>query len=179
MSEVSDKRRLRARAESGLEETPQRHAQRWELLAVGDHDLDEAAHYSRYAFAAYGYLLYIWSQPQYKCVLPCGVLRFGAGGFAALLVHLAKKGKAASGSAFPGLCANETSLQAASLEIAVVIGSPIWHLSFQRPSLSGTSCWTNQCECETRETSETSALGLSLVHHPAYSFLRCHRQLEV
>jgi hypothetical protein len=33
---------------------------------VSDHDVDEAAHYCRYAFAAYGYLLYIWAQPQYK-----------------------------------------------------------------------------------------------------------------
>ena len=41
-------------------------AQRWAFDAVSDHDLDEAAHYCRYAFAAYGYLLYIWAQPQYK-----------------------------------------------------------------------------------------------------------------
>ena len=44
----------------------EKHARHWDLDPVSDHDLDEAAHYCRYAFAAYGYLLYIWSQPQYK-----------------------------------------------------------------------------------------------------------------
>jgi hypothetical protein len=33
---------------------------------VSDEDLQEAAHYAKYAFAAYGYLLYIWSKPQHK-----------------------------------------------------------------------------------------------------------------
>ena len=33
---------------------------------VSDEDVEEAAHYVRYAFAAYGFLLYIWSQPQYR-----------------------------------------------------------------------------------------------------------------
>ena len=33
---------------------------------VSDDDLQEAAHYAKYAFAAYGYMLYIWSKPQYK-----------------------------------------------------------------------------------------------------------------
>lgn len=49
-----------------MENISERHAQRWAFDAVSDHDLDEAAHYCRYAFAAYGYLLYIWAQPQYK-----------------------------------------------------------------------------------------------------------------
>lgn len=31
---------------------------------VDDHDLGEAAHFCRFAFAAYGYMLYIWSRPQ-------------------------------------------------------------------------------------------------------------------
>jgi len=33
---------------------------------VSDEDLQEAAQYAKYAFAAYGYMLYIWSKPQYK-----------------------------------------------------------------------------------------------------------------
>ena len=33
---------------------------------VSDEDLREAAYYAKYAFAAYGYMLYIWSKPQYK-----------------------------------------------------------------------------------------------------------------
>ena len=33
---------------------------------VSDDDLREAAYYAKYAFAAYGYMLYIWSKPQYK-----------------------------------------------------------------------------------------------------------------
>ena len=33
---------------------------------VSDADVTEAAHYCKYAFAAYGYMLYIWSKPQYK-----------------------------------------------------------------------------------------------------------------
>lgn len=37
------------------------------LEQVSDVDIQEAAHYSKYAFAAYGYMLYIWSKPQYKC----------------------------------------------------------------------------------------------------------------
>ena len=56
-----------------LEEFASRHSEHWALDAVSDHDLDETAHYCRYAFAAYGYLLYIWSQPQYKCG-PCCLL---------------------------------------------------------------------------------------------------------
>ena len=40
------------------------------MEAVLPDDLAEAAHYSTYAFAAYGYMLYIWSKPQYKCG-PC------------------------------------------------------------------------------------------------------------
>ena len=38
------------------------------LEQVSDPDIQEAAHYSKYAFAAYGYMLFIWSKPQYKCV---------------------------------------------------------------------------------------------------------------
>ena len=34
---------------------------------VSDADLDEAAHFSKFAFAAYGYMLYVWSKPQWKC----------------------------------------------------------------------------------------------------------------
>jgi hypothetical protein len=37
--------------------------------AVSDEDLMEAAHFSKFAFAAYGYMLYIWSKPQYKYVV--------------------------------------------------------------------------------------------------------------
>ena len=33
---------------------------------VGSHDLKTAAHFCNYAFAAYGYMLYIWSQPSSK-----------------------------------------------------------------------------------------------------------------
>ena len=54
------------REDMDVEDVSERHAQRWAFEAVSDHDLDEAAHYCRYAFAAYGYLLYIWAQPQYK-----------------------------------------------------------------------------------------------------------------
>ena len=36
---------------------------------VGGHDLRTAAHFCNYAFAAYGYMLYIWSQPSSKCGL--------------------------------------------------------------------------------------------------------------
>lgn len=35
--------------------------------AVSDEDIEEAAYFSKYAFAAYGYMLYIWSKPQFKC----------------------------------------------------------------------------------------------------------------
>ena len=35
--------------------------------AVSDADLDEAAHFAKFAFAAYGYMLYVWSKPQWKC----------------------------------------------------------------------------------------------------------------
>lgn len=35
--------------------------------AVSDEDLEEAAHFAKYAFAAYGYMLYVWSRPQLKC----------------------------------------------------------------------------------------------------------------
>ena len=31
---------------------------------VDPKDLGEAAHFCRFAFAAYGYMLYIWSRPQ-------------------------------------------------------------------------------------------------------------------
>ena len=31
---------------------------------VSDHDLAEAAHFSHYAFAAYGYMLYVFSKPE-------------------------------------------------------------------------------------------------------------------
>ena len=41
--------------------------------AVSDADLDEAAHFSKYAFAAYGYMLYVWSKPLQKCA--CGRVR--------------------------------------------------------------------------------------------------------
>lgn len=44
------------------------------LEAVSDADVAEAAHYSKYAFAAYGYMLYIWSKPQYKCARAYGSL---------------------------------------------------------------------------------------------------------
>ncbi|KAK9826366.1 hypothetical protein WJX81_002936 [Elliptochloris bilobata] len=42
--------------------------------AVSDEDLDEAAHFSKFAFAAYGYMLYVWSKPLQKgwCMLCCG-----------------------------------------------------------------------------------------------------------
>ncbi len=33
---------------------------------VSDKDVVEAAYFAKYAFAAYGYMLYIWSKPQYK-----------------------------------------------------------------------------------------------------------------
>ena len=39
--------------------------------AVSDEDLDEAAHFSKYAFAAYGYMLYVWSKPLQKCARGC------------------------------------------------------------------------------------------------------------
>ena len=35
--------------------------------SVSDEDIEEAAYFSKYAFAAYGYMLYIWSKPQFKC----------------------------------------------------------------------------------------------------------------
>lgn len=57
------------RDELDVEDVCERHARRWHLDVVSDHDVDEAAHYCRYAFAAYGYLLYIWAQPQYKSAL--------------------------------------------------------------------------------------------------------------
>lgn len=57
---------LLCREEMDVENVSERHAHHWELNAVSDHDVNEAAHYCRYAFAAYGYLLYIWAQPQYK-----------------------------------------------------------------------------------------------------------------
>ncbi len=34
--------------------------------AVSDADIEEAAYFSKYAFAAYGYMLYIWSKPQFR-----------------------------------------------------------------------------------------------------------------
>ncbi|CAL8465267.1 g4802 [Coccomyxa elongata] len=42
--------------------------------AVSDADIEEAAYFSKYAFAAYGYMLYIWSKPQFRgwCELCCG-----------------------------------------------------------------------------------------------------------
>ena len=33
---------------------------------VSDKDVQEAAYFAKYAFAAYGYMLYIWSKPQLK-----------------------------------------------------------------------------------------------------------------
>ena len=33
---------------------------------VSDKDMVEAAYFAKYAFAAYGYMLYIWSKPQLK-----------------------------------------------------------------------------------------------------------------
>ena len=33
---------------------------------VSDKDVVEAAYFAKYAFAAYGYMLYIWSKPQLK-----------------------------------------------------------------------------------------------------------------
>ncbi|CAK0786854.1 hypothetical protein CVIRNUC_010068 [Coccomyxa viridis] len=41
---------------------------------VSDKDVVEAAYFAKYAFAAYGYMLYIWSKPQLKgwCELCCG-----------------------------------------------------------------------------------------------------------
>jgi len=46
--------------------TPQEAAQRQgpDYEEVDPHDLGEAAHFCRFAFAAYGYMLYIWSRPQ-------------------------------------------------------------------------------------------------------------------
>ena len=41
----------------------------WE--AVADDDVADAAHYAKYSFAAYGYLLYMLSSPLYMCALPC------------------------------------------------------------------------------------------------------------
>lgn len=37
----------------------------WE--AVADDDVTDAAHYAKYSFAAYGYLLYMLSSPIYMC----------------------------------------------------------------------------------------------------------------
>lgn len=37
---------------------------------VSDEDVAEAAHYVKYSFAAYGYLLYVFSKPIYSCALP-------------------------------------------------------------------------------------------------------------
>ncbi len=31
--------------------------------AVGDHDVEDAAHFAKYSFAAYGYLLFMLSNP--------------------------------------------------------------------------------------------------------------------
>ncbi|KAK9847646.1 hypothetical protein WJX84_000251 [Apatococcus fuscideae] len=36
------------------------------LEAVSCKDLETAAHFMKYAFAAYGYMLYIWSEPRYR-----------------------------------------------------------------------------------------------------------------
>jgi len=46
--------------------TPQEAAQMQgpQYEEVDPHDLGEAAHFCRFAFAAYGYMLYIWSRPQ-------------------------------------------------------------------------------------------------------------------
>lgn len=35
---------------------------------VGNEDVAEAAHYVKYSFAAYGYLLFVFSRPIYSCV---------------------------------------------------------------------------------------------------------------
>lgn len=48
------------------------------LEGVSDGDLAEAAHYSKFAFAAYGYMLYIWSKPQYKCAFFPSVFASGS-----------------------------------------------------------------------------------------------------
>lgn len=37
-----------------------------EFDSVSDKDLKSAAHFCNFAFAAYGYMLYIWSQPSSK-----------------------------------------------------------------------------------------------------------------
>ena len=34
---------------------------------VGDADVAEAAHYVKFSFAAYGYLLFVFSKPIYSC----------------------------------------------------------------------------------------------------------------
>ncbi|KAL0029095.1 hypothetical protein WJX77_006448 [Trebouxia sp. C0004] len=56
--------------------TPQEAAQMQgsQYEEVDPHDLGEAAHFCRFAFAAYGYMLYIWSRPQMVgwCQLCCG-----------------------------------------------------------------------------------------------------------
>eukprot|EP00884_Botryococcus_braunii_P013119 jgi/Botrbrau1/21808/Bobra.0190s0028.1 len=41
---------------------------------VSDRDLSDAAHFVKYAFGAYGYMLYLWSKPQHRgcCELMCG-----------------------------------------------------------------------------------------------------------
>lgn len=42
------------------------------LKLVGEHDtvsnrdLGDAAHYVKFAFGAYGYMLYLWSKPQHR-----------------------------------------------------------------------------------------------------------------
>lgn len=63
-------------AELRPEWTPQEAAQRQgpEYEQVEPKDLAEAAHFCRFAFAAYGYMLYIWSRPQMVgwCQLCCG-----------------------------------------------------------------------------------------------------------
>lgn len=36
------------------------------LEGVSSKDINTAAHFMKYAFAAYGYMLYIWSEPRYR-----------------------------------------------------------------------------------------------------------------
>lgn len=43
--------------------------------SVSDGDIEEAAYFSKYAFAAYGYMLYIWSKPQFRWAPPHLMIR--------------------------------------------------------------------------------------------------------
>ena len=56
--------------------------------SVSDKDLRTAAHFCNYAFAAYGYMLYIWSQPSSKCAPSLALAKYEAqAADADLLLH--------------------------------------------------------------------------------------------